>query len=469
MKPDFDWISLLPNPLLFNIISLIPFKEAARTSILSKRWLHLWKHSTNIEFNEHYFSRSCESGHLQRIIQRRDFVKFILLWIENNKGDSFIEKFGLTLSGFDHESDREIIKTCVAFATQKGVKDLVLDFSDPDWVEDDIDKLEALFELPTEVYDHKPLRSLKLVSCRFVETELIKLSALKEVSLVWMKLKSNAIELLLSNCKMIESLTMKKCLISTKFECCGSYLSLKRIVVDSCKFIYAGFAINAPNLKYFKYYGNVIYFQMKNSLLMEEAELDFGNEYQFPENDGLIYNMVADFNHVKVLTLCSYTLQVLSNDLGPMLKEDEMNARHLKLKTNLHDDECHGVSFLLNSFPVLEHLTIDLGYGRFFDSVSKQYYFSKVDDGDQSRSWIDYLNIFPSLTSTLKIVEINNFRGTENEVLLLQFVINNGSLLQRINIKVQKEEVVMVENYRNIKEFVMDIPRASRDLEIYVC
>jgi uncharacterized protein YqhQ len=67
------------------------------------------------------------------------------------------------------------------------------------------------------------------------------------------------------------------------------------------------------------------------------------------------------------------------------------------------------------------------------------------------------------------VVEINNFTAAKNEILMLKALIYNGSLLQRITIKVQKEEVVNVENYHKIEEDVMTIPRASTDLEISFC
>ncbi|KAJ8616678.1 hypothetical protein MRB53_036050 [Persea americana] len=37
-----DIISLLPDPILTTILSLIPVSEAVRTSLLSKRWRYLW-------------------------------------------------------------------------------------------------------------------------------------------------------------------------------------------------------------------------------------------------------------------------------------------------------------------------------------------------------------------------------------------------------------------------------------------
>jgi len=57
-----------------------------------------------------------------------------------------------------------------------------------------------------------------------------------------------------------------------------------------------------------------------------------------------------------------------------------MNTRHLKMMTNLQSDECLGVRFFLNSCPMLELLTFDLGSGRLihvsrFLSVSEKIHY----------------------------------------------------------------------------------------------
>ena len=42
----------------------------------------------------------------------------------------------------------ETIKCFVAFVTQRGMKDLTLDFADPGWYENDLDDKHVLFQLP---------------------------------------------------------------------------------------------------------------------------------------------------------------------------------------------------------------------------------------------------------------------------------------------------------------------------------
>jgi len=62
----------------------------------------------------------------------------------------------------------ETIKRCVAFAIQRGVKYLTLDFSDPKWNYNDLDDKHALIELPMHVYQLRLfLESLKLYSYLF--------------------------------------------------------------------------------------------------------------------------------------------------------------------------------------------------------------------------------------------------------------------------------------------------------------
>ncbi|GER54416.1 F-box protein [Striga asiatica] len=51
-KNGNDWISRLPNDILIIILSLVPLKEAACTTILSSRFINLWKHIPSLNFYE---------------------------------------------------------------------------------------------------------------------------------------------------------------------------------------------------------------------------------------------------------------------------------------------------------------------------------------------------------------------------------------------------------------------------------
>ncbi|MBA0630234.1 hypothetical protein Godav_002354 [Gossypium davidsonii] len=42
-EEELDWMSALPDAILHKILSLLPTKHSVQTSILSERWIHLWK------------------------------------------------------------------------------------------------------------------------------------------------------------------------------------------------------------------------------------------------------------------------------------------------------------------------------------------------------------------------------------------------------------------------------------------
>ncbi|XP_061351943.1 F-box protein At3g62230-like [Gastrolobium bilobum] len=465
MEKNIDRFTLLPESLLLIIISFLPFKEAIRTSVLSKRWIHLWEKTTNIEFNELFFVK-LNQPRREREIQRRDFLKFMTFWLDNCK-EPVVEKFSLRLS--KPENAHGIIERCFALATQHGLKELGLDFSDPNWEEEVfVNEHNASVELPKYVYEQKALEYLKLFSCGFLEADLLNLHALKEVSFGWVEVKLTLINSLLSNCKMIESLSLKRCWNSSEFKIEGDDLRLRRLVVDNCYFQNVLFKINAPNLIVFKYYGIMSLFEIKSPLVMEEVDLDFDLEFETVAwHVPYLCNLLKDVYPVRVLTVCSYILQVIHT--GRALRtERDMNARHLILKTNLYNDELHGISFLLYSCPMLESLTFELGLGRDLDGDECQL------DVDYQRIWMANVTVYECLISTLKVVEVKNFEGTVNGLLVLYYIIRCGRVLKKVNINVRKGEVERddgrsVAFYRDIEEFVMTLPRASSDLEISVC
>lgn len=128
---NFDFLSNLNDSLLVIIISLLPFKESVRTSVLSKRWKNLCHETTSIVFKESEFlTLSVFDREIFETtnLHRRLFVQVMRGWISRFTG-RVIENFEIHLSqpmGFEKD-----ILSLIEFATSRHVKNLVLDFSDP--------------------------------------------------------------------------------------------------------------------------------------------------------------------------------------------------------------------------------------------------------------------------------------------------------------------------------------------------
>ncbi|XXG88367.1 hypothetical protein AAC387_Pa12g0582 [Persea americana] len=55
MESNSDFFAYLPDCILLLIVSFLPFKEVARTRILSRRWKHIRRDSATTELNETFF------------------------------------------------------------------------------------------------------------------------------------------------------------------------------------------------------------------------------------------------------------------------------------------------------------------------------------------------------------------------------------------------------------------------------
>ncbi|XP_061368826.1 putative F-box protein At3g29830 [Gastrolobium bilobum] len=466
-QENSDMFSLLPESLLLIIVSFLPFKEAARTCILSKRWLELWKSTKNVEFNELFFVNLDESDSVKES-QRRVFLNFVTRWIQDYK-DHVVDKFSLKVSL--PENCRGTIERCVAFATQRGVKELGLDFSDPKWEENNFDDRDALFQLPKHVYRHGSLESLKLYSCSFVMPDLLNFRTLKDVSLGWIEVNISTLKTLLSTCKMIENLSLKKCWNLANFDLGEEKLGLRRLVIDKCHFENDYFIFKAPNLKFLKYSGVVGIFDIDLCPhVMEEADIDFALESDLDESGNDLGNdlckVLVDLYPVRVLTVCSFVLQAVHSGDEPLRVQCDLNVRHLIMKTQMHPYELCGFMFLLNSCPMLETLTLEIGLRNIFSEYTLPYPINLEKFWEHPR--------VPSkcLKRTLKVVEVNGFRGSMNEFLACAYFIQAGTVLEKININVLKEEDAnsdkKVEMLLGMARFLEKVPKASRNLQISI-
>ncbi|GAV68612.1 FBD domain-containing protein, partial [Cephalotus follicularis] len=457
-----DMLTKLTDSLLFIIISLLSFKEAARTSILSKRWHHIWHATKNIEFNESFFVNHGESDRNKRI-QRKVFIDFALQWIRNY-GEPVIDKFTLAFSRPKDFLDE--VQHFVTFSTAHSVKVLVLDFSDPTWNEYDLENHEASYDLPSNVYGNKTLESLKLFTCNFIMSRFKNFSVLKELSLGWIDLKHYSIRDLLLDCPLLESLTLKRCYNIGYLEISVPSSRLKTLVVDKCDFGCPWFYVEGPKLRLFKYCGTVCEFQLENQRCMEEADLDFGLEFSFEEVGHLLYNLLQDLFAVKTLTVCSYMLQVLPNGEEPLSMQSPLDVRHLILRTALHSNEFCGIKFLLKSCPLLETLTIDISPARIFPDYTPPYEF------DPREAWTKKLIVYKCLLRSLKVVEVKGFKGTMSELHVLQYLSVSGRAMKQLNLFISREMEGDGENmtrlYMQRAQIVQQFKKASCQLIVSI-
>ncbi|XP_009342602.2 F-box protein At3g62230-like [Pyrus x bretschneideri] len=455
-----DRLSNLPDPLLSHILSSLPFKEAAKTSSLSKQWRHQWKSTRNLDFNHLYFANLDSNGDVE--LQPQIFTNFVQQFIANNKSP-IMDKLSLTFSS--PGDSQELVEKCITFSVERNVKHLKLDFSDPTWDENDLDgPAHPMFDLPLSFYNHQVLEAMTLFSCKFDVLRFKNVGLLKSISLRWIELKVSTLKALLANCGCLESLSVKSCWNMDGLYVCGKDLKLSTLVVEKCHFLNPYFEIEAPNLKYLKYSGTVGVFFV-NGTGLEEADLDFGLESECDESLGdSLYQSLNQICPTTALTVCTYMLQVIPMGEEPLGMEPGLNVTHLTLRTAMHNYEQYGIRFFLNSCPRLETLTIDIDRSR---RICDEY---EPPLGDKFESlWTRSAIIFKCITQTLRKVEIKGFKGTRNEVYLMFYLVNHARVLEKLTVITSSEESNRgPEFFRSVADQVHGFRKASENLSITI-
>jgi hypothetical protein len=168
-SPTVDAISSLPNTILSRILSLLPIKEAVATSILSKRWIHVWHFVDSIDFPGIITLNSIESiiifnKFMDSVLVSRDaadshFIKTFRLKIEyGNRNLAHNLGFPNVTKWVDHVVVQHGLKY-FCFRLLDADDDIDSDDDDDDY---DDDVIGQKFTLPISILNCKSLVSLDL-------------------------------------------------------------------------------------------------------------------------------------------------------------------------------------------------------------------------------------------------------------------------------------------------------------------
>ncbi|KAG2293692.1 hypothetical protein Bca52824_040361 [Brassica carinata] len=413
-----DRIGSLPDDVICHILSFLTTKEAALTSILSKRWRNLFTLVPYLNIDDSVFLIP-EEGKRERDGILQSFMDFVDRVLASQGDDTPINKFSLKCkTGID--TDRVNLWICNVL--QRGVKsvELVLDFHRSD--DDDLDA-EYMYFLPDEMFVSTKLVELSLRSefgvewsRRGADTFLPMLKTLTFES-TWVLLCED-LEVFLSSFPVLEDLHMAHIEWPETDESVSSQ-SLRKLT------IYAGgfrdfrnpksISFDTPNLVYLEYSDYVAADYPKVNLPdLAEAVLDLkltGHDIELirapnDEDDVSlrlrnVWKLISGLRNVQRLFISADTLEVLSLCCESMPVFN--NLKFLGI-ISAEDLGWQAMPVLLRNCPHLETLILKglLHYvtdkcGDVCDCISRE---------DKGRSLLSY---------PVKKLEIREFKGTVRE------------------------------------------------------
>ncbi|KAL3504370.1 hypothetical protein ACH5RR_034211 [Cinchona calisaya] len=399
-----DHISQLPHEILVHILSFLTFKEAARTSVLSKCWTNLWTYSARLDFYdfsalERIGNSLAEEYKSVRERERCKFVKWVNKVLQSHKAlalDEFRVHFHLK------RSSQEAIDKWLQFAFSRKVQRLELDLSGHDNLGCPSPKSYA--------FPYGPLgtsgKSSEINPCA-----LIDFKSLKALSLNRVNMSGEVLEFILHNCQYLERLVVCGSENLINVEVSGPP-ALKHLEICFC-YNMKCLTICDANLVSLKI-SCVDKLVLKNVPMLIDV---YVRSYSRNGVTGVIARLSCCLLKLEVLTLS------ISSDEATKLKEmvHELpqlpKLKQLTLKVSEEDDKSLlGLTSLIRVSPNLEKLVIKMDWD---DEIVRR----------RRRKFGEAINY--SLHH-LKVFKLSGFLGCTIDVELVKYFLKNAVALEKI-------------------------------------
>ncbi|OMO79537.1 hypothetical protein CCACVL1_13606 [Corchorus capsularis] len=409
-----DRISALPDEVLILILSCMPVKEAARTSVLSRRWEKLWTFSPCLELDgsSELFNIRCQfwcTPHDPRRTRevldsgRLRYINWVNCALESYHACA-VDKFRIR---FDlNERFRRDIDEWVRFAFEKKVK---------------------RFELDLSLYFGRVCRKSDSYSLCLQTLPLPSSISLTSLILKQVNVSDNVLDNLISNSPFLECLCVGGSDSLIHVRVASRFLCLKHVEIVMCVNI-KSLELHAANLSSFRYNGPDIFINFMN--IPNLVELCIEGIY-VPYFARKMPELSMSFSQLQKLALCVLRIEETMKRLEyPTLS----HLKQLELRVFLHGDQSLLVfSRLIKACPSLSRLALELNWflsgtyvGRNVKKAKRCLHHSlKVVEVKKATKK-------KSVHHSLKVVEVSGFIGHTIDTKFCSYVIKNAIMLEKI-------------------------------------
>ncbi|KAL4364316.1 hypothetical protein GQ457_04G037750 [Hibiscus cannabinus] len=386
-----DKISCLPDDVLVSILSCLPIKVAATTSLLSRRWRMVWTFVPRLEFDaSSTFLKIRNKTHgFMRTDKFIDSEKVGFINLVNHFVELYplpcIEEFRIC---FDlNRSHKPDIDKWVKFVFEKKAKRVEFDFA----------RLVGLYPLKRSLYTLCPL-SLGLPSS----------VPLTSLVLKWVDVSDQVLDNFLSNSPFLECLCVQRSRTLVHVRVAGPSLHLKSLEISGCPNL-RSLQLHATNLLTLKYFGPQIEIPFEN--VPNLTTLSIG-DYPYPPPARKLGRILTFFPQLQKLALYIEDVKGLQRrrrEFPPMSQ-----LKQMELRVSASDlDSLLFLASWLDACPSLHRLDLDWMWIRFNAT-------RRIKKG---RTIVHH---------SLKTVEMTGFVGETVDTELCMFLMESVIFLEKI-------------------------------------
>ncbi|CAH8269182.1 unnamed protein product [Arabidopsis lyrata] len=298
-----DAISWLPHEVLGDILSLVPTKLAASTSLLSKKWRNVFALVHNLDFDDSVLLQP-EEGKQRRDVIKECFRNFVDRTLALQCA-SPLKKFSLKCH-YDHDSELAHVVRWVCNALDRGVVELGVSIK-PRW--DPVPRSETgVWQLPVNIQTHG---DVFLPHALFTSKTLVKLTLGTQVA--FGKLPPDlSLPALKSLFRRLRELFVRhKQYVGLPFCISSRIIEKLSVQYDSDYDLDLGMSFDAPSLVFLDYsdYALSLYPQVNlKSLVEARLDLRYSNIIKRPDISGLFIGI----SNIKTMRLSANSADVIS-------------------------------------------------------------------------------------------------------------------------------------------------------------